>query len=118
MTVLLVDDDADVRFLMTRMLKKAGVRQVKTYAGGEEAIESLGSGELADLIILDQNMPGLTGTQTLGRIRDQHPHMPILISSGQPDIEAWDCFKQPRVAVISKPFTLEEISLKLARMSN
>ena len=54
----------------------------------------------------------------MGRIRDQHPHMPILISSGQPDIEAWDCFKQPRVAVISKPFTLEEISLKLARMSN
>jgi|GEM_PF-2662445 signal transduction histidine kinase len=114
MTVLMVDDDADVRFLMTRMLKKAGVRQVRTCAGGEEAIENLDSGELPDLVILDQNMPGLTGIQTMDRIRALHPHLPILISSGQPDIETWDCFRQPRVAVISKPFTLEEISGKLA----
>jgi PAS domain S-box-containing protein len=115
MKVFLVDDDEDVRFLMTRMLKKAGVRQVKVFPGGKDALESLPSGELPDLIILDQNMPGLTGVQTMELIRNVHMDLPILISSGQPDIEAWDCFKQPKVGVISKPFTLDEIQAKLAQ---
>jgi len=117
MKVFLVDDDEDVRFLMTRMLKQAGVRQVRTFSGGEEVIDYLRSGELPDLIILDQNMPGMKGTQTMEQIRGLHPEMPVLISSGQPDIEAWDDFKQPRVAVISKPFTFEEIQAKLAQFA-
>ncbi len=116
--VFLVDDDEDVRFLMTRMLKKAGVRQVKVFPGGKEVLESLGSEELPDLIILDQNMPGMNGTQTMEQIRRLHPEMPILISSGQPDIETWDDFKQPKVDVISKPFNMEEIQAKVAKFAS
>jgi len=118
MAVFLVDDDEDVRYLMNRMLQKAGVRQVKVFQGGREVLESLSSEELPGLVILDQNMPGLTGTQTMERIRDLHPEMPILISSGQPDIEAWECFKRPRVGVISKPFNVEEIQAKLAQFAD
>jgi len=117
LSVLLVDDDDDVRFLMTRLLKKAGVRQVKTLAGGAEAVACLEAGERPDLVILDQNMPGLNGTQTLERIRALVPDMPILISSGQPDIEGWDCFQRPGVGVISKPFSLDEIRAKLAQFA-
>lgn len=40
----------------------------------------------------------------------------MLISSGQPDIEDWEALKRQNVAVISKPFTLEEIREKLAGM--
>lgn len=116
MTVFLVDDDGDVRFLMTRMLKQSGMRQVKTFAGGAEVLDHLRSCDPPDLIILDQNMPGLNGVQTLERIRDLNLDIPVLISSGQPDIQTWDDFKQPRVAVISKPFTLEEIQIKLAQL--
>jgi len=115
MSVFLVDDDEDVRFLMTRMLQKAGVRQVKTFPGGRDVLEALSAEGCPDLIILDHNMPSMNGTQTLERIRRLHPDMPILISSGQPDIEDWDCLRQPRVGVISKPFTMEEIQAKLAR---
>ncbi|MDR3670251.1 MAG: ATP-binding protein [Holophaga sp.] len=115
LTVILVDDDEDVRFLMTRMLKRAGVRQVKTFAAGDAALDYLRTGELPDLVILDQNMPGLNGSQTLERIRARFPHLPVLISSGQPDIEAWPCFRLPGVGVISKPFTLEEIQAKLGQ---
>jgi len=116
MNVLIVDDDEDVRFLMTRMLRKVGMVHVEAFCGGEEVLEHLRSGGPPDLIILDENMPGLTGTQTLERIRVLHPNVPVLISSGQPDIEHWDCFRRPWVAVIPKPFTLDEISLKLAMM--
>jgi len=114
--ILLVDDDEEVRFLMTRMLRRAGAAEVATAPGGREAIDCLGSGAVPDLVILDQNMPGLDGLQTLALIRERHPDLPVLISSGQPDIEDWEALKRQNVAVISKPFTLEEIREKLAGM--
>jgi len=117
MTIALADDDEDVRFLMTRMLKKAGVRQVRTFPGGEALLAGLASGPLPDLVILDQNMPGLDGIRTMERIRARHPALPILISSGQPDIEGWACFKSPGASVIAKPFTMEEIQAKLALLA-
>jgi len=58
-------------------------------------------------------MPGMNGIQTMEQIRDMHFDLPILISSGQPDIEQWVSFQRPNVAVIAKPFTLEEILAKL-----
>ena len=115
--VLLVDDEEDVRFLMTRMLKKAGVGEVETAASGEEAMSRLLPGELPDALILDQNMPGMTGVQLMARVRARYPDLPILFSSGQPDIESWEILKQPAVRVISKPFTMEEIQAKLAEIS-
>jgi len=118
MSAILVDDDEDVNFLMGRMLKQAGLRKVKTFSGGEEVLESLRSGECPDLIILDQNMPGMNGTQTMERIRDLYPDVPILISSGQPDIEEWECFKRSNVGVISKPFNMQEIMGKLAQFAH
>jgi CheY-like chemotaxis protein len=115
--VLLVDDEEDVRFLMGRMLKKASIGVVETAASGEEALEKLLPGVLPDVLILDQNMPGMTGVQLMAKVRDRYPDMPILFSSGQPDIESWEILKQPRVAVISKPFTVDEIQAKLAQFS-
>lgn len=116
--VFLVDDDEDVGFLMTRVLKKGGVRQVKTFTGGEAVVQCLRSGECPDLVILDQNMPGMNGVQTLELIRHMHPGLPILISSGQPGLDEWEILNQPSVAVISKPFTMREIQVKLAQFVN
>ncbi len=113
--VLLVDDDVDVQVLMSRMLRKAGVRKVRTLSSGQEALEVLRAGEPPSLVILDQNMPGLNGSQTLKRIRKLHPDLPVLISSGQPGLEERPEFSQPGVGVISKPFTLDEIRNRLAR---
>jgi len=114
LSVFLVDDDEDVRFLMARMLRRAGVRGVRAFAGGAAVLAGLRAEAPPDLVILDQNMPGMTGIQTLERIRETWPELPVLISSGQPDIEQWPCFQASRVAVISKPFNLEEIHGKLA----
>ena len=115
MEVLLVDDDEDVRFLVARMLRKAGHR-VRTAASGEETLQDLASGPLPDLIILDQNMPRMNGAETLERIRALNPSVRVLISSGQLDIETWDCFQRPNVAVLSKPFVMDELKAQLARM--
>jgi len=115
--ILLVDDEEDVTFLMGRILKKAGVNQVETASGGQEALEKLLSGGPPDVLILDQNMPGMTGVQLMARVKDIYPDLPILFSSGLPGIETWDIFKQPSVGVISKPFTMAEILAKLAEFA-
>jgi CheY-like chemotaxis protein len=114
--VLLVDDDEDVRFLMSRMLKAGGMKVV-AVDGGAAALESLRSGLTPDLVILDQNMPEMNGIQTLEKIALTHPNLPILISSGQPDIETWPCFQVPHVAVISKPFDMDELLKKMAEFA-
>ena len=56
------------------------------------------------------------GVQTLALLRLTHPELPVLISSGQPGIQDWDAFRQAHVAVISKPFSLKEIQVKMAEM--
>ena len=113
-SVLLVDDDSAVRILMARMLRKAGVQEVTAVPGGLEAIASLQSGYRPDLVILDQNMPGMDGVQTMEAVRRLEPELPILISSGQPGIKEWDSFRRPGVAIIPKPFTMAEITEKLS----
>lgn len=113
--ILLVDDDEDVRFLVSMMLTKAGYT-VKTVESGEECLDVLSAHEMPDLVILDQNMPGMSGDRTMVRIRAHFADLPILISSGQPGIEEWPCFKQKGVAVISKPFDLAELESGMARL--
>ncbi len=116
LNILLVDDDEDVRILAAMMFKAGGLQA--TYAGGgEEAMEFLRFNQLPDLVILDHNMPGMDGAETLEAIRALHPDLPVLISSGRPDIEDWACYKRPNVAILSKPFNLAELRAKLAEMN-
>lgn len=109
--ILLVDDDPDVRFLTERMLKREG-HSVASVDCGQAALERLGK-EVPDLVVMDQNMPGMDGIQTLAKIRETWPTLPVLISSGQPDIQDWPCFQAPGTAVIAKPFDLAELKAKL-----
>lgn len=113
--ILLVDDDQDIRFLVARMLKSRG-HAVETCGGGREALDHLATHEAPDVVVMDQNMPGLDGIATLAKLRETHPTLPVLISSGQPDIQDWECFQSPNVGVLSKPFDMAELVAKLSQM--
>jgi CheY-like chemotaxis protein len=69
-----------------------------------------------DLILLDLNMPGMDGKETLERLRGLYPLLPVIIVSGQPDVRDWDCFRQPRVDVLPKPFSLQELLDAMGRL--
>jgi signal transduction histidine kinase/ActR/RegA family two-component response regulator len=114
--ILLVDDDDEVRILVSRMLKAGGLA-VTLAEGGKEAQALLRSGPLPDLVILDQNMPGMDGIATLKAIRILHPDLPVLISSGRPDVEHLEGFRQPNVGFLAKPFNLAELKAKLVKMN-
>jgi len=66
--ILVVDDVAANRFVAAALLEPAGHR-VTGVAGGQEALDLLARGELPDLVLMDEHMPGLTGSATVRRIR-------------------------------------------------
>ena len=82
--ILVVDDDAPIRLLMRTVLREYGFDSVDA-AGGEQAI-ALARQTTPDLILLDRNMPGMSGDETLRALRAEPrlADVPVLILSGAP----------------------------------
>ncbi len=83
MRLLLVDDDMDSRSLVERMLKKFGHR-VHSVQSGTEAVAALGT-ERYDVALVDLQMPGMSGAETLRALRECDARMRLLVVSGASD---------------------------------
>lgn len=68
-SVLIVDDEPDVR-LVARVILEAAGYDVDEAASGEAALDALGDGALPDVLLLDVRMPGIDGWEVLRRVRD------------------------------------------------
>ncbi len=111
--VLVVDDDELVQASMAALLAGLGHRQV-TVASGEAALELLQKDPGFHAVILDVNMPGLGGDGTLPVLRARHPALPVLLATGRPSQAVLDLVEAtPAVALLAKPFTLEELRAHL-----
>jgi len=88
---LIVDDDEDMRLLLRIMISGAnhGLEVVGQAASGEEALVLRRNLDL-DVIVLDQQMPGLTGVEAAERLLAEDPDLPIVLYSAflDPDIRA------------------------------
>lgn len=69
-TVLLVEDNANERQLLSTILKMSSI-QVVTVANGEEALDYLKTHDLPDFVLIDMQMPRLNGPQTISIIRER-----------------------------------------------
>lgn len=76
-TVLLVEDDAQVRELVAQYLQREGLTTVAVPTGGA-GLEAMASRQ-PDLVILDVNLPDLDGWSILRRIRDEWGDAPAVI---------------------------------------
>ena len=83
-TVLVVEDDADLRFTMADLLSERGFC-VRTAINGREALVMLAELGLPDIILLDLSMPVMNGWQFLEQLRDQwpEPRPPVIVVSGE-----------------------------------
>jgi CheY-like chemotaxis protein len=114
--VLVVDDDELIRGSMQTLLTTLGHASAMA-SGGDEAITMLRAGLEADVVILDLNMPGMDGTETLPRIRALRPILPILIATGRADQAALDLIhRHPGVNLIQKPFSMTALQQHLERL--
>lgn len=108
MKILLVDDDELVLEAVAWLLESQG-HQVSLAASGDEALQLLLEGLSVELLILDQNMPGLSGVETLSKVREFLPELPIFVATGYRD-EALAAMVQghSRTLLIHKPFRVPE----------
>jgi CheY-like chemotaxis protein len=82
---LSVDDDPLVAFNTTAMLADLG-HEVYSASNGSEALDMVRREENIDLIITDQAMPGMTGTELAKAVRAERPTIPILIATGYAEL--------------------------------
>jgi two-component system cell cycle sensor histidine kinase/response regulator CckA len=114
--ILIIDDDALIRGTLPAMLEQLG-HWVDTAPSGLEGIRRLDAGLQVDLVILDHNMPGLSGGETIPRILQRHPERRVLVATGFMDNDLRLLLAGfPTVHVIQKPFTLSELRQMLQDM--
>jgi DNA-binding response OmpR family regulator len=85
-TILVVDDEANLRQTLTAILQRAGY-QVSAAANAQEARQFLRAGAYG-LVFLDLKMPGIDGLTLLPEFRQQYPDMPILILTAHATIDS------------------------------
>jgi PAS domain S-box-containing protein len=117
LALLLVDDDELIRLTLPLLLATLG-HQIQVASDGSEALARLQDGLVADLVILDLNMPGLSGLETLERLRQLRPELPVLLASGfwDPAVAA-TISRFQRVACLDKPFRPEDLQRAMASIS-
>jgi CheY-like chemotaxis protein len=78
--ILLIEDDAPIRGLLTRMLVAAG-HQVTAAANGAEGLR-LWREQAADLVLTDIQMPGINGIEVMQQLSSDTPKLPVIAVSG------------------------------------
>ena len=112
-SVLVVDDDADVRTLVGELLKRAGY-QVSEAPDGRAALRALYD-ERPDLVLLDVSMPELDGWGTLERIRELSDVPVVMLSALGAELEKVRALRGGADDYVTKPFGRQEL---LARVES
>ncbi|EWH02856.1 response regulator [Halomonas sp. BC04] len=84
-TLLLLDDEANILRALTRTLRRDGYR-ILTAETAQQAFELLATEEV-QVIISDQRMPGMSGTEFLGRVTELYPQTLQIVVSGYTDLK-------------------------------
>jgi FixJ family two-component response regulator len=107
-TVFVIDDDASVRKSLSRLLRSAGYT-TETFSSGEEFLgrdHFNGTG----CLLLDVQMPGLSGMDLQKELNKADYHMPIVFITGHGDIPmSVEAMKKGAVDFLTKPFNDEEL---------
>lgn len=103
--IICVDDEPDMLMIIKLSLENMGGYQVLACASGLELLDIFDSWS-PDLIILDAVMPGLTGLQTLTKLREKEKgaNVPVLFMTGSASAERESFAVAGVIGVLGKPF--------------
>ncbi len=112
--VLFVDDEPRYREMMKRELSLLGHMVVEAESG-EQALEELSRRDF-DVVVLDLRLPGISGIETLQRIRQQEYPVEVILLTGEATVEtAVEAMKLGAYDYISKPCRLRELEALLLK---
>ncbi|MFH1227709.1 MAG: response regulator [Planctomycetota bacterium] len=111
--IMVVDDDADIRFILEKFLHKHGY-EVATAQTGEEALKYIEREKSSppNLVLLDINMPGMDGILTLKKIKELDSEIGVVMISGLNDMELTrKAAELGSYDYIMKPFNMEYLEM-------
>ena len=112
-TILLVDDDHDLRAVLAATIEDLGYRVIQAVDGAEALV--LLQRREPDLLIADFAMPGITGTELARSVRLSHSRLPIILASGYAGSLELDLPADPLLRVLPKPFRVGELQAEIER---
>ncbi len=112
--ILWVDDEIDLLKPYTLYLKNKGY-EVDTATNGQDAIEFCEK-EIYDIVFLDENMPGLSGLETLSKIKEVRPNIPIVMITKSEEENIMDMAIGNKIAdYLIKPVNPSQILMTLKK---
>ena len=108
-----MDDDHLVLMNTAAMLEDLGYEVIEATSG-EQALRMLRRDRQIDLVITDQLMPGMTGTQLLEAVKAEWPHMPAILATGYAELPPGS---DPTLARLSKPFRQDDLARAMASVA-
>lgn len=112
-TVLLVDDETGLTAVLAKRLASRGLT-VATAASGEEGLAALRKDNAIALVVLDINMPGMDGLETLREMKTLRPDVEALILTGYPSVEAaLEGMRLGAYELLSKPIELDALHARV-----
>jgi CheY-like chemotaxis protein len=113
-TVLLVEDDADVRDAARSMLEELGYRVVET-ASADAALAAIARDPGVDLVFTDVIMAaGMTGIELAQAIKEQRPDLPVMLTSGYTAQRLVPTGDNRDLPLLRKPYTLSQLAEALS----
>jgi signal transduction histidine kinase/CheY-like chemotaxis protein len=110
-TILVVDDDCDVRQLAVSCLESLGYRALAADGGGA-AVEAIGNTRV-DMVLIDIAMPEINGVETLATMLKDRPDLPYLYMTGYVGPTTLAASEK---RVLKKPFTVAELAAKVEQV--
>jgi putative nucleotidyltransferase with HDIG domain len=114
--ILVVDDEATIRSLISQLLEQLGQYEVLTAESGQQALDLVQKNSF-DCAFVDLMMPSPCGTELLDSILRQSPNTYLIIITGFPSMEVViDTMRHGAVDFLPKPFGLDDIRLAVGRL--
>jgi len=115
-TVLVIDDEEQLRDVAADMLSSEGLRVICAGDGASGLARYQEMRAEIDLVILDLTMHGLGGEETFGLLRAVNPSVPIVVTSGYDEAEVGGRFPSGNfTAFIQKPYTMASLMAAVRR---
>lgn len=82
--ILIVEDDEAFRYVLEKKLTRVGYK-VTTAVNGSHAMQILSSGRVFEMVVSDLKMPLKGGLELLMHLKENNPHIPVVILTGYPE---------------------------------
>ena len=107
-SILIVDDEPSISFLLSEILTTEGF-DCQSCSSGQEALTLLQEKDF-DIVISDLQMPGMTGLELLAVVHAKYPHTAFLILTGVDDFRVGvQAMKHGGADYVAKPFRIDTI---------